>query len=342
MPKTRIDRSIDQRIVDVWGDYERYSQADRRSKRFKRALRASEIYYDGDTSQLKGYKKTDYEAPYRELILPALNGQYRIWKAQLSRRSDMADKVVQIGNLLGLQPNSIDPMFKNKTVYSGNKGLVFSLFKFYSKTHDGWEQLAGINELVAILDENIYLCSERATEILAEHWFDPQGILKVATVVNGLLVTHRGMTHREWMEIGLPEDPYVAAERLNEKYKGAYRFVDSYATSGIPNFQVSPLWADPYVELVQSWLFSGDQAPFGQIVGSPGFSSPAGKQFLNDRQGFMHYMDKSSVRIKQWGSSVRVADQDIIFAYSQETEIDSTLRKMEKTQLLQYVTETTD
>lgn len=338
MAKTKVDTSIDENIVDVDSSTYQRSKRDKQAPRYKKARRIVDSKLDGDDSTLHGAFKAANEAPYKELMLPGVHGQFKLWMNQLKRRAEMADRVVQFGNLLGVMPNHIDPMFKSKGVYNGNNGIVLSVLKFFARTHDGWEQLIGTNELAAIFSPDAYLCNENQMEILAENWFDPEGSFKVATVVDGKLCTHRGLTYNQWLEIGAPEDPNDAAEALNEKYKGAVEFEDCYLNSGVPNFAANVLWCDTYWELIPSWLFSGYQAPFGQITGAPGFKTQAGKGFLNDKGGFMQFADKKSVKIQRWGSSIEVADQEIIFAYSAEPEEDTLLKKLKNTSLLEYTT----
>lgn len=334
MAKTQVDTSIDKHVLEMEAESrESSTREEKQSPRYQRAA----YHIENDTGrQHRQWIQDSYAHPYKELILPSLNGQYRLWKAQLRRRAEMADRVIQLGNLIGVQPEAIDPMFKNKTVYSGNNGLIFGIVKFFSTTHDGWEQLMGTNEIAAIFSPDVYLCSEKAMEVLAENWFDPEGCLKVASVVDGKLATHRGLTHLEWIDIGRPDDAETAAARLNEKWKGAEEFGDCFLNSGIPNHGADPMWADLFYETYSSWVVAPESCPFPQVHSAAGMHTEAGRMFLNDKSTFVQFLDKKSVKITRWGSSVSIKGQDFISVNTKETEQDSTIKKLKNTSLLEY------
>lgn len=334
MAKTQVDTSIDEHVLEL--DAESRDYVTRDQKQGPRYRKAAYHIEEQTSKQDWDWVQQGYALPYKELILPGINGQYRLWKAQLRRRAEMADRVIQLGNLLGTQREAIDPMFKNKTVYSGNTGVVFAIIKFFSQTHEGWEQLIGTNEIAAIFSPDVYLCSEKATEMLAEHWFTDDGCLKVAAVVDGKLATHRGLTYIQWLEIGAPEDAQTAADRLNERWKGAMEFSDCYLNSGVPNHGADPIWADTYYETYSSWVVAPQPCPFPQIHSAAGLHTEAGRMFLNDKSSFVQFIDKKDITIARWGSSVRIKGQDFISAHTKETEADTTLKKLANSGLLEY------
>lgn len=338
MAKTVIDTGIDDQMHHLSGESrESISRSQKQGPRFRKA----KFYQEEHDSNRRNQKwvKEAYHGPYKELIIPNLNGQFKLWKTQLRRRADMADRVIQLGNILGLHQEAIDPLNKNKTVYAGNAGMVFAITKFYHRTHPGWEQLIGTNEVAAIFSPDAYLVSEKGMELLAQHWFEDTGILKVATAIDGKLVTHRGMTYFQWLSIGSPEDAETAAERLNEKYKGVSEFGDCYLNNGVPNMAADPIWADLFYETYSSWVFAPEPCPFPQIHSAAGMHTTAGRMFLNDKSSFVQFLDRSDVTLARWGSSLKIKGQDFISAYTTETEQDTTLTKLKKTGLLEYNTE---
>lgn len=340
MARTLVDTSIDDSVVSV-DSQGNTAGSEKQSIRYQKARYNNAKRERGGLTRTEAtWEKEAIAAPFKELILPNLSGQFRIWKSQLRRRADMADRVIQIGNLMGAQENAIRPMFRNKTSFNGNAGLVFAIVKMYSRTHPDFTMLAGTNELAAIFAPDVYMCSEKATEYLAENWFDLEnGCFRVANVIDDKLLTHRGLTFLQWKEIGEPDNAVDAAARLNELYRGTTEFADSYLTAGVPNFGADPMWADVYMETYPSWLTSGQDMPFDQIHGGAGVHMQAGRMFLNDKRSFFQFVNKEGIKVRRWGSEVSINGGTFYSVHTTETEQDTTLRKLERTSLLEFESE---
>lgn len=340
--KTQVNRDIDEQIVPVESDFVNPYSTKKTSIFHRRVVRNLEHAQkagrevDLDLEQNR-WRKEALQPVHRTLLLPSLLGQARWWKSQIRRRADMADRVIQFGNIVGTHPNAIDPVLKKHgTVYNGNSGLVQALIVYYASTHDGWEQLAGTNEMAAIFAEDVYLVSERAAMYLAESWFEPEGSMKVAAVVDGKLATHAGLTYGQWIEIGSPLTAQEAADRLNEKYKGVTEFDDCYQLSGVPNFAADPIWADVYMETLPSWVTAPHECPFGQVHSKAGVHMSAGKNFIKDEKSYLFFLDRiGKWEIQRFGSTVTIRDTPFIsieMNIPEHTEI----RRWDKAGFLEY------
>lgn len=161
--------------------------------------------------------------------------------------------------------------------------------------------LLGPNELCSLYEPDKYFEPETA-KLFITSWFskDADYVTKVATAHHNKLITHGGLTHGLWTELGKPQKAEEAAELLNERFRGKLFFKRSVALGGIPNYSADPVFAHPFLEFYPSWLTSEDPMPFGQITATKGFSTFEGHEYLQSQQSPLYYL--TSYAKKRWGS----------------------------------------
>lgn len=239
----------------------------------------------------------------KTLVLSNLQGLTQLWKNETVKVANSVDKVLIAGNIVSLMPTIKDGAQKGPNI------TMLRLATTYIDSHDDGEILVGPNEIVAISNPRVWV-NDRSLAILRERWLEtPQLAMKTATVLNGRLVTHGGLTHGEWLAIGAPENVYDAEKALNAKYFGKL-FTDScYSIGGRPNYAADPIFAHPFKEFYPSWLTSNDEMPFGQILGSRSLGSEEGREAMGSTENPLQYLSKVSLR--KFGSIAYVNGQEI-------------------------------
>lgn len=231
------------------------------------------------------------------LIIPALHGQFRLWKSQFAIRSDRAEKVIQLGNIIGCNDISKD---KAK---SGPNEAILKLMAHKREHHSNWVQIVGINEIAALNFPEEWTNDESA-QILRRMWLSETPIFKIAAVDKGRLITHGGLTYGEWVSIGRPETAVEAAELINEKYMRTIYQGSSFLLNDPPNFSANPIWAHPAMELYPSWITAVEDPPFDQLHGGRGMGESSNRQIMSEKHSIVNYAD--SIRFRNYGSLVTI------------------------------------
>lgn len=250
----------------------------------------------------------------RTLFLPALHGQYKIFKNNIGNELNKVDKVIQLGNLVGCNDFAKD--YETEVKGKANYHLMnyVSLYKetlidsdMDVKSH--WVQLIGLNEMLVLNYPDLWTNKETAFKLI-NSWFGQEPPMQVAYDYHGILVTHGGLTHGEWVSLGRPKTAKQASELLNEKYMKRIFKDTCYYLHNSPNYSVNPIFCDPMRELYPSWIGSTDELPFHQIHGSDSLNSPLSSSMSLEDSSVLKYAQK--IHYRQWGSIVEVHGKKII------------------------------
>lgn len=236
---------------------------------------------------------------YRTTFFPPMYGQHKVWHKGVNPILSKSDDIVGFGNFLTISMDNV--------VTPNNKMLNVLLLRW--STEEVWAQLIGPNEIFILNNPGLYT-SDRVDEVLRAVWLKTtnswaskvphQGLL-VAAVNKGRLVTHGGLTHGLWEDIGRPDTAEQAAVTLNRMFAASLYQGKSVALGNSPNFYADPIFADPIREVYPSWLTSRDTMPFTQIHGAPGFNTVEGRNMLSDS---LFYGHGENVSFTYWGSDV--------------------------------------
>jgi hypothetical protein len=134
-----------------------------------------------------------------------------------------------------------------------------------------WIQLFGNHEAVHlpagrwIVPGDERLSPETIATI--EHWYDCD-VAQMAVAVDGLLITHAGMTARRWRDLGCPATADEAAGALNfqARLDPVAAFRAGWVLTGTTLADPGVIWTHPAVELYPGWL-GEPVVPFGQVHG---------------------------------------------------------------------------
>ena len=165
--------------------------------------------------------------------------------------------VIQVGDLVHRGPDSA--------------GVVALVDRFLTNDPTCWVQLMGNHE-ACHLGQDLFPHDELdpETEAILQRW-ETASLLRLAvaldTPAGPVLVSHAGLTHQLWKQLGRPATATAAVEALQERPDLARRpgrmLADTPGTGGV-------LWAEAGHELYLSWLRleqGAGNAPFGQIHG---------------------------------------------------------------------------
>ena len=246
----------------------------------------------------------------RTLFIAELLGNPELWKNVVAQEAQSADRIVQLGNLLShytVRPDERD---------SGPNLQLMRLVNAYRYTQEDWLQIAGPNELLA-LNAPTAFTNEKTNRILRESWFrtseNPQPWMAVAGVDKGRLVSHGGLTHGLWREIGSPATAQEAADALEELYRNTIYQGDSYALGHAPNFSANPIFADPLLETYPSWITAEEPCPFGQIHGAANLNTTRGQLLRGETSSYFGWLDR--VLYKPYGSIAEIKGTQFIGLY---------------------------
>lgn len=239
----------------------------------------------------------------KTLITPPPQGLVKLWRNHTSKVANTVDKVIIPGNIVSLMPKMKD------YEKGGVNSTILRLVMTYIETHDDAVALIGPNEIIALSRPRKW-ANDRSLWRLKNYWLEgPEKAMKVATVVNGRLVTHGGLTYGEWSNIGKPSNPYDAAELLNRKYYGTLFPGSSWSLGGGPNYAADPIFAHPFKEFYPSWITSVEEAPFGQIIASRSLNSEEGREAMASEHSPMNHIGKISFR--KFGSIALLNGQEV-------------------------------
>lgn len=220
---------------------------------------------------------------HRTLFVPSMYGQYKMLDKEIKPASRKVDSSIAFGNFINLNPPFLD------TKNTGHNNRYLTLLNLWWGTSD-WIQLVGPNEILALNIPEKWT-NDSSDRFLRKKWFDDEGDkgLKVAHVDKDRLVTHGGLTHGLWVELGKPTDVHETAELLNEKFRNTLYFGESMAITDRPYYNADPVFAHPIFETYPSWMTSTDEMPFSQVHANDGINTIAGREALTNIHSPVRY-----------------------------------------------------
>lgn len=184
--------------------------------------------------------------------------------------------VVQVGDLIHRGPDSA--------------GVIALVDRFLRGPSGGrWIQLIGNHEQPYLFDEPTAIArilDEPSVATMRSWW--AEGLTQVATSISpdwhqvvvprrmrsarpagGILITHAGLTHGAWVELGRPGDATAAAASINADAHGSATVTlrEGSLTTGHADPTAGPLWAQAGSELLTPWDRTTDAAHLNQIHG---------------------------------------------------------------------------
>lgn len=243
----------------------------------------------------------------RTLFIAELLGNPELWKNVAAQEAQKADRIVQLGNLLSHYTVRPDEE-------SGGPNLqLMRLVSAYRYTQEDWLQLVGPNEMMALNSPRAFT-NESTNRLLREGWFrtetNPDPWMAVAAVEKGRLVSHGGLTHGLWREIGSPQSAEEAAEALDERYRNTLYQGDSFNLGHAPNHSANPIWADPLLETYPSWITAEEPCPFGQIHAASNLNTDRGRLLRGEESSYFRWLDR--VLYKPYGSIAEIKGSQFI------------------------------
>ncbi len=184
--------------------------------------------------------------------------------------------VVQAGDLVHRGPDSA--------------GVIALVDLFLRGRHaERWIQLIGNHEQPYLFDQPCVIgreLDEPSVNTLRAWWAD--GLAHAATAITpdwtqvalprrmrsmrpqgDILVTHAGLTHGAWEELGGPATAAAAAAAINADARGPATVTlrEGRMTTGTTDLAAGPLWAQAGAELLTSWDHTTDAPHLNQIHG---------------------------------------------------------------------------
>lgn len=167
--------------------------------------------------------------------------------------------VIQVGDLVHRGPDSA--------------GVVRLVDAHLMRTPERWIQLIGNHEAQYVRPP-AFQWPERldgdSARLLQDWWHEGRMVAAASFAAGGeqMLVTHAGLTHGYWRDLGSPPSARAAAEALNDLARRGEESLfrgGQLLGGGGPSLRAGPLWAQAATELVASW--TGVAMPFSQVHG---------------------------------------------------------------------------
>lgn len=175
--------------------------------------------------------------------------------------------VVQLGDVIRMHDSP----------HLDNTAVLDVVDRLRSNNPDSYLQLWGNHEYGALhwhLPGTHWKVEESRREVLThamQEWLNA-GLTDIAVAVGDTLVTHAGLTHGFWKQVGSPATAQEAADALNSsakellttKARAPYGYILNRYT---PAMDANVLWAEAAMETYPSWLQGEDEMPFHQVHG---------------------------------------------------------------------------
>lgn len=235
---------------------------------------------------------------WKTLFISDIAGQYKFWKTELAPLVNNVDEVVQLGNLIGCTDLVKDGE------RTGSNLTVLNYVALYRSTFSNWVQIMGPNEILALSFPDEWTNYE-SNRLLRKRWLkEDENRFLVASVNKHRLVTHGGLTHGAWVDLGRPETAEEAAELLNKRWQGTLYQTPAYRLGDPPNYRSAPIFADPIREVYPSWITSGEVMPFDQVHSAGGSNTQAGHEAIAAENSNFDYVE--SIRHTRFGSITQI------------------------------------
>lgn len=236
--------------------------------------------------------------PDSTIFVPGLYGQYKVWKEDLRPLLDQVEDIVFCGNVIGLNDYVKDNQF------NGSNYAIAKFIDTFGYSSKRSKQIIGPNEILGLSYPGEYCCS-RTIEILQKWWLDRDSRCTTTLAHNGRLISFGGMTYGQWESVGKPETAEEAANRLNEKFDGTLYPGPCYNLNKKPSMSASPTFANPYYELLPSWI-GQEQCPFDQIYASGDMNTRLGREMSHSELSPLYFVD--TIKYRKYGSIVTIND----------------------------------
>lgn len=248
------------------------------------------------------------------LYLPGLFGQWSVWERNIEKIVSTLGTVVQMGNIVGFNED-VKTHVEGSRSY--NSVLVDSILSNYlGLSNDGsksntvnWVQIIGANEIIALIDvENKQSAlDDYAAQLLREAYFSKESSMVFAYEHNGRLVTHGGLTHGLWEELGKPKTAKKAASLINEKFGRQLYLGESLRVGSPPNLSSDVVFCDDIHELYPSWIYAKEACPFEQVF-SQTINSIRGRAAKNSEHSPLYWLDDNCFSYPRFGSVLAIRD----------------------------------
>jgi hypothetical protein len=257
---------------------------------------------------------------HKTLFIPRLEGQYLLWKKEISVLANRVDEIIQFGNSVGCNEGSKDSKSK------GPNNATLEYTALYRSTFSNWLQLIGPNEILALNFPDEWT-NNKSNRILRKRLLEKdQKSFVTAGVSKKRLVTHGGLTYGLWVELGRPQTAKEAADLLNKRYDGSLYFGDCYKLGDPPNYSANPVFADALYEVYPSWITSNEPMPFNQVHGSEGLNSLTGRAALTAEFSLFEFVEKISYT--DFGSIVQLLKGGSFLNVSPDIHTEERLSKL--------------
>lgn len=246
----------------------------------------------------------------RTLFIAELLGNPELWKNVVAQEAQTADRIVQLGNLLSHYT------VRSDSDSAGPNLQLMRLVNAYRYTQEDWLQIVGPNEMLALNAPGTFT-SAPTDRLLREGWFrtgdNPQPRMQVAAVDKGRLVSHGGLTHGLWRELGSPATATETADALDDRYRNTVYQGGCFKLGQAPNFSANPIWADPLRETYPSWITAEAPCPFGQIHSGSNLNTEPGRMLRAEDGSNLRWLDR--VLFKPYGSIAEIRGSQFIGLY---------------------------
>lgn len=261
---------------------------------------------------------------FKSLFVPPLYAQTKTWKNSVVKTMLKVDEVFQMGNLINLDTT------KNAWAEVRRRNdFILKAAGVYKYTDPCYTNILGTNELLALNSIERGWMTDIGKKLLIDAWHSSTPMFKVADSSKGRLVTHSGLTHGLWNDIGRPQTAKEAAAILNEIYSKKLDFGSGIRLGGALNLAANPVFADPVRETMFSWLTWDGTMPFGQIFVAPNLNKTKDNFFL---RGEDYNIDTRLRRMAMlpWGSMI-VYDSGFFLAIAPTADTQFNHFKMKET-----------
>ena len=259
----------------------------------------------------------------RKLFIPGLHGQVDVYKNRFLKLMPRMDTTITLGNMLRLAPFqeygfNADDEPVNIAPTSANFALLDKIRENTQNSVMPFVNIIGANE-VAYLNlpkeaaDNYLKDAPNGVNYVREGWLTDEKVSKaafryyVAVEVDGRLVTHAGLSHGEWVNLGRPQTAREAAYALNIKYLGTLYQGQCYRLGDGINYAANPIMGHPIAEVYSSWMSTPEICPFPQIHGSISMRDLTGHEVSSTYLHPMFYAEK--MRYHRWGTSITLKGQ---------------------------------
>ena len=253
-----------------------------------------------------------------KLFVPGLHGQVRVMEKRYEPLIDSVDSTITLGNMLRLAPflemgTSADDEYRNVSPVVENANLMKQIWGRANLSAVPFVNVIGANEVIYLnlpksQADNYLRDTKTGINFVREGWLtdekrNPAAFrYYVAVEADGRLITHAGLSHGEWVNLGRPQTARQAAYALNMKYLGTLYQGECLRMGNGVNFAANPIMGHPIAEVYSSWMATSERCPFPQLHGSLSLRDATGHEALSTYMHPLYYAEKMNYH--RWGTSI--------------------------------------